>query len=50
MNKDFDETTDYVMNLEEKVYKANKISLDLMAKLNGVQNRVVPATIDLFDP
>ena len=30
MQKENEEATDYVINMEEKVYKSNKISLELL--------------------
>ena len=34
---DFDQATDYVMTMEEKVYKSNKISLELLKQLKDAE-------------
>ena len=37
MQKDLEEAADFNLSLEEKVYKSNKISLDLMAQVKQMQ-------------
>mmetsp|Transcript_7520 Transcript_7520/g.12699 ORF Transcript_7520/g.12699 Transcript_7520/m.12699 type:complete len:88 (-) Transcript_7520:251-514(-) len=34
---DLEEATDYIMNMEEKVYKSNKISLELLKQLKDAE-------------
>ena len=35
INQKLKEATDYVVKMEEKVYKANRISLELLEQLNS---------------
>lgn len=37
MQKDLEEAADYNLSLEEKVYKSNKISLDLLAQVKHLK-------------
>ena len=37
LQKELDNATDYVLELEEKVYKANKTSLELLKQLNDAE-------------
>ena len=37
MQDELEQATDYVMNMEEKVYKSNKISLELLKQLKDAE-------------
>lgn len=40
LQKQLEEMTDYVIQMEEKVYKSNKISLELLKQLKDAENEI----------
>ena len=40
MQKELEQSTDYVLDIEEKVYKANKTAIDLLKQLKQSEDQV----------
>lgn len=40
MQKELEQSTDYILELEEKVYKANKTSIELLKQLKDAEDEI----------
>jgi hypothetical protein len=40
MQRQIEDMSDYVIQMEEKVYKSNKISLELLKQLKDAENEI----------